>query len=147
TRTVLDEYLPHVPVVLQSHDMHALWVNGEALSRAGISARTPDPEGGTIVRDDAGEPTGLLLEWAGQLVMQHIPAPTLSHAVEAVRDAQAELHRLGIAGVHSFPGVHLPRPDALDVVRALHAAGELRLRIVQHIPLDALDDAIAHAMR
>ena len=147
TRAALDEHLPDVPVALQSHDMHALWVNSAALRRADISRGTADPEGGTIVRDDAGEPTGLLLEWAGQLVMQHIPSPTLPDTVEAVRDAQSELHRLGITGIHSFPGVHLTRPDALDVLRALRADGSLCLRIVQHIPLDALDDGIAAGLR
>src|SRR5690606_10722148 len=67
TRALLDGRTDH-PVALQSHDMHSLWVNSAALAAAGIDASTPDPEGGTIVRDADGAATGLLLEWAGQLV-------------------------------------------------------------------------------
>ena len=147
TREILDAHVPERPVALQSHDMHALWVNSVALRMAGIHAETPDPEGGTIVRDSSGEPTGLLLEWAGRLVTQHIPAPTLDESVSAMRDAQAQLHTLGITGVHSFPGIHLIEPDPLSVLQRLRDAGGLRLRILQHIALDRLEQAIASGMR
>ncbi len=73
---MLDALIRERPVLLQSHDMHALWVNSETLRRAGIDRDTADPEGGRIVRDDAGEPTGLLLENAGQLVARILPALT-----------------------------------------------------------------------
>jgi predicted amidohydrolase YtcJ len=147
TRAVLDEYIRDRPVALQSHDMHALWVNSAALQRADIDAATPDPDGGSIVRDSHGHPTGLLLEWAGRLVMRHVPTPTLLDAAAAMRDAQAELHMLGITGVHSFPGVHMTEPDPLPVLQRLRDEGALRLRILQHIALERLDDAIAHGMR
>jgi predicted amidohydrolase YtcJ len=146
-RAQLDERVRSRPVALQSHDMHALWVNSAALDAAGITAATPDPDGGTIVRDAGGEPTGLLLEWAGRLVTQHIPAPTLLQAADAVCDAQQELHTLGITGVHSFPGVHLLEPDAMAVVQALHADGRLALRVLQHIPHDRLDAVIRTGIR
>lgn len=141
-RAILDAHLPDRPAALQSHDMHALWVNTTALHAAGIDADTPDPEGGTIVRDAAGQPTGLLLEWAGRLVTDRIESPGLADAMSAVRDAQAELHALGMTGAHSFPGIHLTTPDPLTVLSALHEAGELTLRILQHMPLDSLEDAI-----
>ncbi|HEX2168363.1 MAG TPA: amidohydrolase [Longimicrobiales bacterium] len=147
SRAVLDQIAGDQPVVLQSHDMHALWANSAALRFAGIDAATPDPEGGTIVRDAAGEPTGLLLEWAGQLVTRHIAPPALADSLVAMRDAQAELHTLGITGVHSFPGIHLIDPDPLTVLQAMRAAGDLRLRILQHIALDDLDRAIAARVR
>lgn len=147
SRAVLDAHVPERPVALQSHDMHALWANSTALRIAGISAATPDPDGGTIVRDADGEPTGLLLEWAGQMVTRHIPPPTLDESVSAMRDAQAELHTFGITGVHSFPGIHLTEPDPLAVLQRLSDAGALRLRILQHIALDRLEHAIASGMR
>jgi hypothetical protein len=146
-RTILDAHVPDRPAALQSHDMHALWVNSAALRMAGIDADTPDPEGGSIVRDATGQPTGLLLEWAGRLITERIEAPTLDDAISALRDAQAELHTLGITGAHSFPGIHLTTPDPLTVLSALHDAGELRLRILQHLPLDSLDDAIDTGVR
>jgi predicted amidohydrolase YtcJ len=146
-RHLLDQLLPHRPVALQSHDMHALWVNSAALATAGITAATPDPEGGHIVRDATGEPTGLLLEWAGRLVTGKIPLPSLEDAAAAVLDAQQELHRLGITGVHSFPGVHLTEPDPLPVLLLLRERHHLRLRVLQQIPVERLDDALAMGMR
>ncbi len=58
------------PVYLDSLDVHAAWVNSAALAVARITRETPDPPGGRIVRDAAGEPTGLLLERAVELVAQ-----------------------------------------------------------------------------
>jgi len=141
-RSMLDAVLADRPVALQSHDMHALWVNSAALAAAAINRDTPDPPGGVIERDAGGEPTGVLFEWASQLVTQRIPAPSLDDAAAAVLAAQAELHSLGITGMHSLPGIHLLRPDPLTVLRTLYGRGELRLRILQHIALDQLDDAI-----
>jgi predicted amidohydrolase YtcJ len=146
-RRILDDAVSDRPVALQSHDMHALWVNTAALVAAGIDATTPDPDGGRIVRDATGEATGLLLEWAGRLVTAVFPAPTPAQAVYAVHDAQTELHSLGITGVHSFPGVHLTEPDPLPVLLTLREQDQLRLRILQHIRLERLDDAIRLGLR
>jgi len=146
-RVLLDEAVPDRPVALQSHDMHALWVNTRALEAAGIDEDTPDPAGGRIARDAAGRPTGILFENAAALVVQHIPEPGLDDVESAVLDAQAALHRAGITGIHSFPGVHLTRPDPLSLLESLRARGLLRLRVVQHLPLDALDEAIAVGLR
>lgn len=146
-RSLLDEHFSDRPVALQSHDMHALWVNSAALRMTGIDRDTPDPEGGTIVRDERGEATGLLLEWAGRLVTDRIGAPALADAVDAVRDAQSELHALGITGIHSFPGIHLIEPDPLSVLQSLRESDGLRLRILQHMALDRLDAAIAAGAR
>lgn len=129
-------------VVLQSHDMHALWVNGEALNRAGISAGTTDPEGGRIIRDSSGNPTGLLLENAAELVTRVLPAPDPAETVGAILDAQAVLHAHGITGVHAFPSIHIPEPEPLASIEAIRASGRLRLRVLQHLPARMLDDAI-----
>jgi hypothetical protein len=146
-RALLDRHAPDRPVALQSHDMHALWANGEALRRAGITPETADPPDGRIVRDEGGEPTGLLLENAARLVTERIPAPSHDDAVAAVRAAQAALHALGITAVHSFPGIHTPEPEPLHVVEALRARDMLRLRVLQHIALDRLDDAVRRDLR
>ncbi len=58
----------------ESH--HSLWVNFAALKMAGISAETPNPDGGVIDRDSKGEATGLLRETAMDLVLDVIPPPT-----------------------------------------------------------------------
>jgi predicted amidohydrolase YtcJ len=146
-RRLLDDVVGDTPVALQSHDMHALWASTAALRAAGIDAATPDPDGGHIVRDDAGEPTGLLLEWAGRMVTRAFPVPTLEQAAEAVLEAQAELHSLGITGVHSLPGIHLTQPDPLPVLLLLRERGALRLRVLQHVGLERLDDAVRLGLR
>ena len=146
-RQQLDSVTGDKPAAFQSHDMHALWVNSTALRVAGIDAHTADPEGGRIVRDERGEPTGMLLETAAQLVVGRIPAVTFTELLPAVQDAQRELHRYGITGVHSFPGVHLPEPDPLGVLTQLEQSQDLQLRVLQHISADKLDDAIRLTLR
>jgi predicted amidohydrolase YtcJ len=146
-RTILDALFPDQPVALQSHDMHSLWLNSAALAAAGIDAATSDPEGGRIVRDPDGAPTGLLLETAAQLVLDHLPAPTVRDAIDAVTSSQRYLHALGFTGVHSFPGIHIPEPDPFVVLQEMMAGDVLRLRVLQHIAREKLDSAIDVGLR
>lgn len=146
-RAELDRLLPDRPVVLQSHDMHAVWANGAALDAAGITAATADPADGRIVRDERGRPTGVLLEYAAQLIAAAAPAPEMVDVVAAVEAAQSALHALGITGVHSFPGIHVPLPEPLAVLQALRDTGKLRIRALQHIRLQHLDDALRLGLR
>lgn len=147
TAAQLDDVVSDVPAAFQSHDMHALWVNSRALQVAGIDTQTPDPPGGRIVRDDAGNATGMLLETAAQLVIQQVPRIPDDQMLAAVVAAQRELHEYGITGIHSFPGVHLPEPQPLTVLQKLHERGQLALRVLQHISEDQLEDAIGLGMR
>jgi predicted amidohydrolase YtcJ len=122
-------------------------VNSAALAAAAITRGTADPPGGSIVRDASGEPTGLLLENAAQLVSDRIPPPSVQEAMAAIVSGQAELHRLGFTGVHSFPPIHITGPDTMSVLQQVHERDELRLRILQHIALDRLDTMIAAGVR
>lgn len=146
-RSLLDQAFPSRPVALQSQDLHALWVNSAALELAGIGADTPDPADGRIVRDEQGVPTGLLLEWAARMVTDRIPVPSAGTVLDAVLDAQAALHASGITGVHSFPGIHIREPDPFTIVQMIRERGALRLRVLQHVPLDALDAAMRLHLR
>ncbi|HEX2094953.1 MAG TPA: amidohydrolase [Longimicrobiaceae bacterium] len=141
TREMLDAVVPGRPAFLESHDIHAAWLNTEALRRLGIDRGTPDPEGGTIVRDGAGEATGVLLENAKWLAAPLLPEPTAAEKRAALLDAQREVHRLGITGVHSveFAG--------LEDFGALEQDGLLRLRVLQAVQLDRLDAAIRVGLR
>ncbi|MFJ4622485.1 amidohydrolase [Streptomyces sp. NPDC088812] len=96
TRDVLDPVSPDTPVALLDWSNHQLWVNSKALETAGIDRDTPDPSGGVIVRDAAGEPTGLLFETAMQLVNQHIPPYTEAEQADAIDNCVSMLHSLGI---------------------------------------------------
>jgi predicted amidohydrolase YtcJ len=136
TREGLDRAAPDRPVFLLSHDIHAAWVNAEALRRAGVGRETPDPEGGEIVRDAAGEPTGVLLERAVALVERHLPPHSPAAVRTALREAQATLHALGVTGVHSV------EVTGLEDFAAMEQDGELRLRVLQAIPLPRLEHAV-----
>lgn len=147
TRELLDRAVPDRPAAFQSHDMHALWVNTRALEVAGIAADTADPPGGRIVRDRGGQPSGMMLENAGLLIVNRIPVPSDQEVLAAVLDAQAQLHAYGITGIHSFPGFHLIEPQPLRILQRLHEQGVLRLRVLQHLALDHLDEAIKLGLR
>jgi hypothetical protein len=121
------------PVYLDSLDVHAAWVNTAALAAASITRATPDPFGGRIVRDAAGEPTGLLLERAVELLLPHLPEPPAARLDEALRDAQAEAHRLGLTGIHDVEA-----DSVLAAFRRLEAADALRLRVLFHPPVTSL---------
>ncbi|MGN6393334.1 MAG: amidohydrolase [Gemmatimonadales bacterium] len=130
------------PVYLDSLDVHAAWVNSAALAVAGITGATPDPFGGRIVRDAAGEPTGLLLERAVELMLPHLPAPPADLLDEALRDAQAEALRLGITGLHD-----VETESDLAAFERLESAGTLRLRVLFHPPVRALPSLVARGVR
>jgi predicted amidohydrolase YtcJ len=142
TRQALDRAVPDRPAFLESHDIHAAWLNTAALRRCGITAATADPPGGQIVRDPGtGEPTGILLEAACRLAFEHLPLPGPEEVAAALADAQREAHRLGITGVHSV------EPNGLEDFGAMLRAGRLRLRVLQHVQLHQLESAIASGLR
>lgn len=140
-RLALDA-VQELPVYLDSLDVHAAWLNSAALAAAGITRETPDPFGGRIVRDASGDPTGLLLERAVELATPHLPEPSAGALDQALRDAQAEAHRLGITGIHEVESMAV-----LDGFRRLDAAGELRLRVLFHPPVAVLASLIAAGAR
>lgn len=142
TRAALDAVLAEVPVALESHDVHAMWLNTAALRRCGIDRSTPDPEGGRIARDAAREPTGVLLERAVRLVRPHLPVAGGDRLLETVAAAQAEAHRLGVTGIHDVEG-----REAFEVFQRLERDDRLRLRVLMGIPLEDLDAAIAGGLR
>jgi predicted amidohydrolase YtcJ len=96
----LDRVAPHHPVFLKSQDHHSCWVNSLALQLAGISSSTPQPEHGEIVRDDAGEATGMLLERANLLIQTVIPKPSREDIQQALHLAAKHFASLGITTVH-----------------------------------------------
>ena len=134
TRQDLDTVAGGLPYVLVTHASgHAVSANSRVLALAGITRDTPDPPGGTIVRDDAGEPTGVLLETAAQLAYTAVPEPTRAEKVAALRAGTAALNALGItSAVDATLGVaardtfgdfavYRRSGSAGDAVRPLHS--------------------------
>ncbi len=95
-RVDLDDASPNHPVFLFRACHHIVAVNSLALQIAGITSETRDPEGGTIDRDEHGEPTGILRESAMNLVRQHMPAPTEDGLVRALEMAGQAFLRTGV---------------------------------------------------
>jgi len=73
---VIDAAVPGKPAVILEETSHSVWVNSLALQAAGIDATTPDPFGGVILHDSMGDPNGVLLDAAGEIVMDLAFTPT-----------------------------------------------------------------------
>ncbi|HQF61623.1 MAG TPA: amidohydrolase [Anaerolineaceae bacterium] len=132
----LDRAAPNHPVYLTAKSLHAGWANTAALRLAGITANTPNPEGGEIQRDAQGEPTGILLENAMDLLSRAIPTPTITDVIEAIRQAQPRLWQMGLTGGHDFDG-----PRCFAALGHLEAENALGLRILKGIRQSSLDAA------
>jgi predicted amidohydrolase YtcJ len=113
------------PMTLTHTSGHVAVANSRALAIAGITRDTPDPEGGHIVRDDSGEPTGVLEETAMELVFHQIPEVTEGVMADAIRAAMRHQLSIGITSA-TDPAV---TPFHIGVYRQLEAAGELTVRI------------------
>ncbi|MBM3471140.1 MAG: amidohydrolase [Armatimonadetes bacterium] len=147
TRHDLDPATAGRPAVMASKDGHLLWVNSTALRAAGITRDTSDPPGGVIGRDAAGEPDGILKEEAAALVRRVVPPATSEMRERAAAAAIADLHRLGITGVHTFTGTTASGPEDFVALQRLHARGELSMRVVASLPDRHIEAAAACGMR
>ncbi|MBP7146292.1 MAG: amidohydrolase [Acidobacteria bacterium] len=116
------------PCLLSRVDGHAAWVNRAALRLAGVDARTPDPPGGTIHRDGAGEPTGILVDAATEIVEKAVPPPSDAAIEDALEIAGRELTALGLTGAHEM-GTDRRRWEAM---RRLAADGRFPLRVTAY---------------
>ncbi len=99
----LDAVSPDHPVALTEFSGHAIWVNSAALKIAGITADTVPPVGGVIVKDEQGQPSGLLFEGAAWAVREVIPAPTAEQNKAALRSAMSLMLANGVTSC-TVPG-------------------------------------------
>jgi predicted amidohydrolase YtcJ len=98
-RLWLDEISADKAMYFEDDATHNAWVNSRALELAGIDKDTPDPDGGTIVRDESGVPNGLLLETATAMVEEVIPPWTAEQNVAALDAAVMHANSYGVTGV------------------------------------------------
>ena len=133
----LDAITTAHPIFLRRKCGHVGWANTKALALAGISAETPDPQGGEIERDTRGQPTGILKENAMHLIFKLLAEPSHEEAVDAMRAAMQTVQRMGIVGIHN-----LEAAPALRALQHLRKTGELKLRVLVQIPEADLDAAI-----
>lgn len=137
TKASLDAALPGRPIVLRRVDGHAMWVSAKTLAVAGITKATPDPAGGRIVRDAQGEPTGVLVDAAMDLVAAKIPADTAAQTEAKILAAQEMALTAGLTEIHDM-GV---TDEIVRAYRALDASGRLQLRVVAYLDGEKAKDA------
>jgi predicted amidohydrolase YtcJ len=125
------------PVYLDRVDGHALWVNRRAMEIAGITRATPDPPGGQIVRDPRGEPTGIFVDNAEELITRHVGAPSPGVVERRIAAALAECNRVGLTGVHDAGTSRA----VLGALRALGERGALTVNVYSII--DSYEGALA----
>ena len=140
TRQELDEACRDRPVYLPRAG-HAAATNTVALARGGVRADTPDPAGGVVERDERGEPTGLLLEVARELVGRRVPPLTPVQRAAALKAVQPRYLASGITTLQE-PGL---RPAELAGYQQLWADGDLLMRVTA-MPLVADGTALAERL-
>lgn len=124
TKKELDELFPENPVVLTRIDGHAVLANSEALKRAMINQNTT-VEGGKVVLDESGEPTGILIDKAADFITDHIPELTEEEKIQALEEAEKNCFAVGLT---SIVDAGLDKETIL-LIDSLHKQGRLKMKI------------------
>jgi hypothetical protein len=128
TAAELDAVVSDRPVWLERADNHANWGNTLAIRTAGVTAKTLDPAGGRIIRDAAGNPAGVFVDNAVQLVGKVVPAPRPEDRDVAFAKAQEVLLGYGVTAVADM-GTEL---TDWNTFRRAGDAGRLTIRIMAY---------------
>ena len=138
THASLDKYFPDRPVCLLHAEVHGAWVNSAAMKIIGLDKNTPDIDGGKIIRDEDGNPTGVLLEAATGLATKYaydFTAEEEKSLIHAFMDAAKEL---GITSVNDVQPYYHGNMGDLEVYHQMDENNELTIRI--HAAPDLLGD-------
>nr|WP_241014820.1 amidohydrolase [Burkholderia sp. Ac-20379] len=132
----LNAAAPDTPVfILHLYDRALL--NAAALRVVGYTKDTPEPPGGTILRDATGNPTGLLLANPNATILYATlakgPKLPIEYQYNSTRHFMRELNRLGVTGAIDAGGGSQNYPDDYEVMRKLHDANEMTVRIAYNL--------------
>ena len=145
SKELIDVATPNTPVFVNRYDGHESLANSVTLRLANITAKTPDPPGGQIVRDAQGNPTGVLRDAAQELVAKVMPPMSHSHRMRAIHQAMEHAASLGVTSAQDMN----PSYEDVKAYSELEERNELTLRIyVAPIETDWKDQAkigIRHA--
>lgn len=123
----LDAICPDKPILIHDVSYHAAWVNSKALEMAGVTADTPDPEGGLFYRNEKGEPSGCVSDAAKGIVFAIMPnTMTNDNLKKAMRKFMKEANSYGITGITNITQGGL---DIIDMYHELEDEGNLTLRM------------------
>jgi predicted amidohydrolase YtcJ len=129
SRSTLDAAAGDRPVVLLRVDGHSRWVSSAVLARAGLSRDSGAPAGGALLRDAAGELTGVLVDRAMDPVVAVMPPPSGAELEHDLLAGASSLAAAGLTGVHDM-GL---TPAMLEALDALVAAGRLPVRVTGYL--------------
>lgn len=145
TRQTLDRAAPNNPVILSRVDGHTSWASTSALRIAGVTRDTPNPPGGEIVKDAAGEPTGILKEDpARNLVTSKVPPPSPAQIRRQILAAMQMAARTGVTSVQTDVSPIVAGsstedspalPASFRVMQELERADSLTFRVYTWFPL------------
>lgn len=138
----LDAATPNHPTLLMGVSLHVTWANSAAMHAAGITPSTPDPHKGVIDKDSAGRLTGLFYEEAMKLFDHTLPAPTDEATLKLFENAQLDLWKKGITGIHDFD-----RVPSFITLQTLRQQDRLRLRVVKNLPVELLETFTESGLR
>jgi len=136
THQAIDAATPDNPVFVQRLDGHMAVANSLAMRLAKIESTTESPDGGTIVRDGSGRPTGVFKDNAMDLINRAVPADTMEETIEKARAALAHAASVGVTTIQDMTA----SATELLAYQALRARGELTARIysIQNHGIDGL---------
>jgi len=138
TKQLIDAATPETPVAVGRYDGHMILANSLALKIAGITAQTQDPDGGVVVRDRQGNPTGALKDAAMDLLFKAVPPPSHDQRRHAIERALAHAASLGVTSVQHM------NPDYPDIAiySELLDEGKLTTRIYAAPLITQVDDQV-----
>lgn len=140
----LDEAAPKHPVMITHRGGHTSYVNSMALTFAGITETTPDPQGGQFARDASGKLTGCIKESANDAFDRLIPnTTTRAEHQEGIKIISKMMAKTGVTSVHDAYG----SPDDLRAYQDAREAGDLLVRVYCLMGWMHLDKMIASGVR
>jgi len=130
THEWVDEITPANPLLINRLDGHMMLANSAAMKAANITADTPDVDGGEIVRDAEGNPTGIFKDNAMDLILRVVPTPTAAQLDRALAAASEYTASHGVTSVHDMSDWR-----SLATFRRAAEKANLKTRIYQSVPL------------
>jgi len=143
TKELIDALTPETPVFVSRYDGHMGLANSVALRLAGITAKTPDPPGGAIIRDAQGNPTGALKDAATDYIQKVIPELSHDQRVKAVKRSLAYAASVGVTSVQHMEAAYAD----IAVYDELLQRGELTTRIYAAPLITHVEDQVKIGIR
>ena len=143
TKELIDVATSGTPVAVSRYDGHMVLANSLALKLAGITAQTPDPAGGVIVRDAKGNPTGALKDAAMDALFKVVPSPSHDQRRHAIERALGHAASLGVTSVQNMN----PEYDDIAIYSELLDEGKLTTRIYAAPLITQVDDQVKIGIR